>query len=168
MGLDPDDRDAGDEDRAYDLITKSAVLAREIAVPWWESGMLAELAQLALNAGRVDEGETRALESLALADQIRDRGGRVFGVGLFARLATERGQFERAGRLWGAIENEDVGAPLGGWRRHRQRCEERIRRTASPEFERGYAEGHALTLDDAVSLALAPADPMVTPSLGSA
>jgi hypothetical protein len=55
-------------------------LAQEVAVPWWESGMLAELAQLALNAGRVDEGETRARESLALADQMRDRGGRVFGV----------------------------------------------------------------------------------------
>jgi hypothetical protein len=123
--------------------------------------MLAELAQLALNAGSLDEGETRARESLALADQIRDRGGRVFGVGLFARLAAERGQFERAGRLWCAIEDEDAGAPLGGWRRHRRRCEERIRDAASPEFDLGYAEGQALTLDNALSIALAPADPVV-------
>ena len=151
-------RDAGDEDRARELIEKSGALAREIAVPWWESGMLAELAQLALNAGRVDEGERRARESLALADQIRDRAGRVFGVGLLARVAVERGQFERAGRLWGAIENEDAGAPLGGWRRHRQRCAERVRGAAGHEFERGYAEGRALTFDDAVSLALASAD----------
>jgi hypothetical protein len=148
-------RDAGDDARAFELIAKSASLAREVAVPWWESGMLAELAQLAMNAGRIDEGEARAREALALADRIRDRGGRVFGVGLFARLAAERAHFERAGRFWGAIEHEDVGAPLGGWRRHRQRCEERIRGAASPEFERGYAEGRALTLDDAVSLALA-------------
>ena len=153
-------RDAGDEDRAYALITKSAALAREVAVPWWESGMLAELAQLALNAGSLDEGETRARESLALADEIRDRGGRVFGVGLLARVAAERGQFERAGRLWRTVEGEDTGAPLGGWRRHRRRCEERIRDAASPEFERGYAESQALTLDNAVSLALASADPV--------
>src|SRR4029450_5188762 len=44
-------RDAGDDARAFELIAKSASLAREVAVPWWESGMLAELAQLALNAG---------------------------------------------------------------------------------------------------------------------
>ena len=37
-------RDAGDDARAFDLIAKSASLAREVAVPWWESGMLAELA----------------------------------------------------------------------------------------------------------------------------
>ena len=35
---------------------------------------------------------------------------------------------------------------------------------ASPEFERGYAEGHALTVDDAVLLALAPANPVVAPT----
>ena len=151
-------RDTGDADRASELIEKSASLAREVAIPWWESGMLAELAQLSLNAGRLDEAEMLARESLMLADQIPYRGGRVFGVGLFARLAAERGQLERAGRLWGAIESEDIGAPLGGWRRHRQRCEERIREAMSPEFERGYAEGQALRLDDAVSLALAPAD----------
>jgi predicted ATPase len=155
-------RDAGDEDRAYDLIAQSAALARAIAVPWWHSGMLAELAQLALNAGRLDVGDALARESLALAEQLRDRGGRVFGVGLFARLAADRGQFERAGRLWAAIEAEDAGAPLGGWRRHRRRCEERIRAAASPEFERGYTEGRTLTLDGAVSLALAPADPTLT------
>jgi hypothetical protein len=161
-------RDADDEDRAYELIAESVSLAREVAVPWWESGMLAELAQLALNAGRVDEGETRARESLVLADQMRDRGGRVFGVGLLARVAAERGQPERAGRLWGAIEGEDAGAPLGGWRRHRQTCETRIREAAGAEFERGHAEGRELTLDAAVSLALAPAGAMVAPAPGSA
>jgi predicted ATPase/class 3 adenylate cyclase len=150
-------RDAGDEGRAYELIAESVALSREIAVAWWESGMLAELAQLALNGGSLEEGAVRARESLDLAEQMRDRGGRVFGVGLFARLAAERGQVERAGRLWGAIEDEDAGAPLGGWRRHRQRCEERMRTVSGPEFERGRVAGHKLTLDEAVSIALTPA-----------
>jgi len=152
-------RDAGEEGRAYELITKSAALAREVAVPWWESGMLLELAHITLDAGRIDEGEVRAREALRLADQMRDRGGRVFGIGLLARVAAERGQRERAGRLWGAVENENVGAPLGGWRRHRRRCEELIRHAASTEFDRGYAEGRSLRLEDAVALALAAADP---------
>ena len=116
--------------------------------------MLAELASLSLKAGRIDEAETYAQESLALAEQVRDRAGRVFSVGLLACVAAERGQPERAGRLWGAIEDEDAGAPLGGWRRYRQTGEARINEAADPEFERGRAEGRALTLDEAISLAL--------------
>jgi hypothetical protein len=99
--------------------------------------------------------------------ELRDRSDRAFGLGLLACVAAERGQRERAGRLWGAIEDEDAFAPLGGWRRHRQSCEARIREVAGSEFERGRAEGRELTLDDAVSLALAPTDPVVAPPRGS-
>jgi hypothetical protein len=116
--------------------------------------MLAELATLALNAGRIDEAEPRARESLRVAEQIRDHSGRVFGVGLLAVVAAERGQLERAGLLWGAIEEEGSGAPLGGWRRHRAACEARILSAAGPEFERGRSDGRELTLDEAVALAL--------------
>ena len=123
-------------------------------MPWWQGGMLAEFAALSLNAGRIDEAERRARESLAIAEQLRDRAGRVFGVGLLATIAGERGQAKRAGRLWGAIEDDDALAPLGGWRRHRGACETRIRNAAGPEFDRGYAEGRDFNLDDAVSLAL--------------
>ena len=48
-------RDAGDDTHAHELISQSAALARDVGVPWWESGMLAELACLALNSGRVEE-----------------------------------------------------------------------------------------------------------------
>jgi len=113
-------RDSGDVERAFDLIDQSAAMARDVGVPWWESGMLAELASLFLNVGDLDKAETRARHALAGADQLRDRAGRVFGVGLLATVAAQRAQLERAGCLWGAIEDEDAGAPLGGWRRHRQ------------------------------------------------
>ncbi len=147
-------RDEGDEQRAIPLVEQSAALALEAGVPWWQGGMLAEFAALSLNAGRIDEAERRARESLAIAEQLRDRAGRVFGVGLLATIAGERGQAKRAGRLWGAIEDDDALAPLGGWRRHRGACETRIRNAAGPEFDRGYAEGRDFNLDDAVSLAL--------------
>jgi hypothetical protein len=78
----------------------------------------------------------------------------VFGVGLLATVAAQRGQLERAGSLWGAIEDEDAVAPLGGWRRHRDECEALIREAAGPEFEIACAEGRTLTVDDAASLAL--------------
>ncbi len=148
-------RDEGDERSALDLVRESAALAREAGVPWWESGALAELACLSLNAGLLKEGEAYALESLAIAVRLRDRAGRTFGVGILARVAAERGQHDRAGRLWGAIEDEQAGAPLGGWQRHRDTCEGRIQELVGPELERARAEGRALSLDEAVSLALA-------------
>lgn len=147
-------RDCGDVERAFELIDQSAAMAREVSVPWWESGMLSELASLSLNVGDLDMAETRARDALALAEQLRDRAGRVFGVGLLAAVAAQRGQLERAGCLWGAIEDEDAGAPLGGWRRHRQTCEALIRKASGPQFERARAGGRALPLDAAVALAL--------------
>ncbi|MBA2425433.1 MAG: hypothetical protein H0V58_08750 [Actinobacteria bacterium] len=147
-------RDEGDEDGALELVRESASLAREAGVPWWESGALAELACLSLNAGLLEEGDACVRESLEIAVQLGDRPGRIFGVGILARIAAERGQSKRAGRLWAAVEDEDAVAPLGGWRRHREACEAGIRRVSGPDFDRGYAEGRDLTLDDAVSLAL--------------
>ena len=147
-------RDEGDERAALELVRESASLAREAGSPWWECGALAELACLSLRAGLLEEGEAHARQSLALAVELRDRAGRIFGVGILAGVAAERGQLERAGRLWGAIEDAEAGAPLGGWRRHREEFEVRIRELAGPEFERGVAEGRTLTLDDAVALAL--------------
>jgi hypothetical protein len=91
-------RDSGDAVRASELIGHSAAMAREVGVPCWESGMLAELACLSLNAGCIDESGLSARESLALAEQTGDRPGRVFGVGLCAAAAARRRQLERAGR----------------------------------------------------------------------
>jgi predicted ATPase len=149
------ERDAGNPERARELIAESASLANDVGHAWWESGMLAELALLDLAAGRLEAGREVALKSLAMKDEMRDRPGRVFGVGLMARAAAETGDGERAGLLWGAIEDEDAGAPLGGWRRHRAECEERIKELAGPEFESACARGRDLTLDEAVALALA-------------
>jgi predicted ATPase/class 3 adenylate cyclase len=148
-------RDEGDAERAFELMAEGAALARELRVVWWEGGLLAELASLTLNARRIDEAEEYARKSLALADELRDRSGRVFGVGLLACVAAERGEREHAGLLWGSIEEAEAVAPLGGWSRHRRECEALISAAAGPEFEHGRAAGRELTLDAAVALALA-------------
>jgi hypothetical protein len=136
-------------------MAEGAALAHEFRVLWWEGGLLAELASLSFNAGRIDEAEGHARKSLALADELRDRSGRVFGVGLIACVAAARGECEYAGLLWGSIEEADAVAPLGGWRGHRRECEDWISEAAGPEFEGGRAAGRELTLDAAVALALA-------------
>jgi predicted ATPase/DNA-binding SARP family transcriptional activator len=147
-------RETGELDRAAALIEESAAMAREVDIPWWEGGMLGELACLELQAGRFERAEELTRDSLAIAERIGDRPGRIFGVGLLAAVAAARGNPERAAQLWGAIEDEDAVAPLGGWRRHRHECEALIRDAAGPEFETLRAGGRALTLDAAASLAL--------------
>ena len=89
----------------------SAGLAHDAGFPWWESGMLAELANLSLDAGRIDEGERRARTSLALAEQMGDRPGRVFGIGLLARVAAEQGQRERRAPSCGPPSSRRTPAP---------------------------------------------------------
>ena len=148
------ERDAGNLEHARELIADSAARAQEIGMEWWYSGMLAELAQLDLQAQRFEEGQSAALESLRLAVELSDRPGRVFAVGLLARAAAERGEGQRAGLLWGAIEDEDAGAPLGGWRRHRQASHERILELATADFEPALVRGRELTLDEVVALSL--------------
>jgi predicted ATPase/class 3 adenylate cyclase len=147
-------RGEGDEQSAFDLMAEGAALAHEFRLLWWEGGLLAELASLSLNAGRVDEAEERARKALAIANELRDRPGRIFGVGLLACVAAVRGHREHAGLLWGSIEEADAVAPLGGWRGHRRECEAWISGAAGAEFERGRAAGRELTLDAAVALAL--------------
>jgi hypothetical protein len=151
------ERDLGNDDRALDLLRESAVFAHDAGVTWWRGGMLAELSALALRAGLLDEADSHARQSLAIAAEQRDYSSRVFGVGLLACVAAERGQLGRAGRLWGAIEGERAFAPLGGWQRHREACEALILTRATAEFERAVAEGYELELDEAVELALAEA-----------
>jgi hypothetical protein len=73
-----------------------------------------------------------------------------------ASVGAEDGLIEYVAR-WAALgrnSRTSMPAPLGGWRRHRQTCEGRIRELPGPEFDSGRAEGRGLTLDDAVSIAL--------------
>ena len=148
------ERDEGNLDAAARLVAESARLAEQVGGPWWQSGMLLELAALALHRDRIDTARATARLGLELARQLHDYGGRVFGVGVLAVVACIDGNAERAGNLWGAIEHDDVRAPLGGWPRHRAACEARLAVCSGPALERAIAAGRRLSLDDAVVLAL--------------
>ena len=94
-------RDRGDDTTAAELFSESVRLAGDVGVHWWRGGVLAELAALALRQDDVASAERFGRESLELADRLGDRSGRIFGVGLLAATAAERGELEHAGRLWG-------------------------------------------------------------------
>lgn len=99
---------------------------------------------------RFDDAKRYARESQALAADVRDRSGRVFGVGRARMRRDGARQLERAGRLWGAIGDERAFAPLGGWQRHRDERYARIRKLATRR-----SPPRALELDAAVKYALA-------------
>ena len=147
-------RDAGDDEFAQEQFIESAELARAVGLHWWHSGVLGELAALSLRQGRIEEADGYARESLVAARDLGDRSGRVFGVGLLACAAAERGELQRAGRLWGAIEDKVALAPLGGWQRHRDACHARLRQLGNSDFELGLAAGRGRELDEAVAEAL--------------
>jgi len=151
-------RDAGDDAQALESFRRSAELAGEVGVRWWQAGALDELAALSLRQGDIAAAETYAADALALHDSLGDRAGRVLGVGIHAAIAAQRGDAERAGRLWGAIEDQRAHAPHGGWERHRDDCRASIEQVAGPSFDAGRAAGRQLELADAVREARAPLD----------
>jgi hypothetical protein len=93
-----------------------------------------------------------------------DRAGRAFGVGLLARVAFESAHHDLARSLWIAVEAEDAGAPLGGWRHHRESYRLRLAGLL-PAPANGTASERP-TLEEAVALALvgAPSDRSARPA----
>jgi hypothetical protein len=116
--------------------------------------MLRRLADWALEHGDVAEATALVQESLRLSHELGDRISVVFALARLARIAAERGQDERAGRLWGAVEAEEESGALGAWYGQRERFAPAVLAHAGLEFERGRAEGRLLALETAVREAL--------------
>ena len=69
-----------------------------------------------------------------------------------AVIAAERGDAERAGRLWGAIESEQTSRPVRQWENHRQELEALVLRVDGPAFARARTEGRLLLIAEAAGL----------------
>ena len=104
-----------DREHAWELTERSLELARRLGWTWWEVGRLGELAERSLEVGNVEEGERRAREYLARAREIEDRTNTIFGLGMLAWAAAERGDDQRAAVLWAAIEAEEAKASEANW-----------------------------------------------------
>ena len=87
---------------------------------------------------------------------LRDRQLLVYGLAMLAALEAERGNAERAGELWGAVEAEEQRGAIGHWENEREQHERRVLAHADPKLEAGREAGRLLSLEDAVSLALSP------------
>ena len=126
-----------------------------------------ELAALSLEAGRLEDAEAKARESLELANRMRDYGGRVFGVGVLACVAAAAR--ELSGPAGSGVRSRTTGSgrPSAAGSGIVQPARLTSRSTRGPELEAALAVGRELSLDDAVELALANARSPSRPGHGT-
>ena len=146
----------GNIERGLELNLEAARIAREVDWTWWEGGALTDAALYAVKLGRAAEAEEWAREALALAHQIDDAQGLVYGLGLLVATAADRGDVRRAGRLWAAVESlESSGRPIGAWLAWGDRDEIAAALPMDdPEFDAARRQGRSLAVPDAVEFAL--------------
>jgi predicted ATPase len=146
----------GEHERAFELLERSAAICGETGFRWFQAAVLGQLAWRAQLLGRDEDAARWAREGLAIGHQIGDRQWIVYAFATLARAAAELGDQARAGRLWGALEREEERGPVGQWEREGERSEyaAAVLARTGVEFERAREEGHRLSLDDAVELAL--------------
>ena len=77
----------------------------------------------------------------------------IFALVLRAIVLKRRGDVERAGSLWGAVDRLDAELGETMWRNARREYEELLG-TRDPAFESGVEAGRKLPLEDAVAVAL--------------
>jgi tetratricopeptide (TPR) repeat protein len=151
----------GDEDTARSRYEEALALYRENSDTHNIAGSLGNLAELARTQGRIEEAKALTHEALGLAHGLGDKEIIIGCLEDFGEQAASEGQADRAARLLGASEalREDTGhAP-----QFQQRPWARIMALLDAEFDPEHlaaarAEGHAMTLDEAVAYALEPAD----------
>ena len=161
--------------RATEVLERSLVLARELGDSRQAEWSLAQLALASLLHGDADR--SRGLFAQSLPQALEGRDKRALDVCLhgLAGVAAAAGDVERAARLWGAAERlrESLGNQAGPAQRELQEQYLSAARVAlGDRFGSLEAEGSELSLEDAVTLALAATDsPAVqqeaaSPSLG--
>ena len=153
----------GDGDGARRRIGESEALARK-AENW---AMLATCLGTQTISTRLEGDDARTgellRESVEIAGMLRDDYNVVFCANGLAGMAAREGQAERAARLFGVADalSEKTGAGVS-WSVLRSLNERDLASTRemldSEAFEKAWAEGRAMTLEEAVAYALSEAD----------
>jgi predicted ATPase/DNA-binding SARP family transcriptional activator len=147
------ERSAGHVDSALELFDESLRMANETGYTWWSCQMILPIANLLLEQGRPESARVRLTESIPLLRQIDSRYAAMEALALLAMIESAAKQFERAGRLWGAVRAEEARAPTGLWHAIGASYEGALDERANDAFRRGEAAarelGLAAALDEA-------------------
>ena len=144
------ERHEGNVEQALALALESRDRARAAGFTWWEAGMLETASELSRALHRLGDEARYRRGALALAHRLSDRLSVILSLAELARTAATRGEAERAGRLWGAIEREELRGRLVLWEQERAEFADAVAAVAGEEFERGRAVGLRMSLDEAV------------------
>jgi tetratricopeptide (TPR) repeat protein len=152
-------RTEGDYAAARSFYEQSLTLRRELGDEWGVANSLINLGYVACSQGDYRHAATLIGECLPLCQKPGDKRGISYCLALLARVTGDTGQPERAARLFGAAEalREAIHVRLEYVDRIEEDRNIDAVRTQLDEaaFAAAWAEGRAMTLEQAVDYALA-------------
>jgi predicted ATPase/class 3 adenylate cyclase len=150
--------EAGDADRAIAYMEETLAIERKLDNPSGIADSLGNLAGLIAPTGDVARAAALDAEALEMRRDLGDRLSIAHSLDSIAATASRAGFAEIGARLFGASERlrEELGAPVPASERAHYESGLTMTRSAAGDevFERAWAAGRALTLDDAVAEAL--------------
>jgi tetratricopeptide (TPR) repeat protein len=148
----------GDYERAKVLYEECLALFRELGNQWGVANVLNNLGIVVRAQGDYERARVLLEESLTLFRELGSQWGIVNALEELAKLAGVKGQRERAARLLGAAEalREAIGAPMYLPERsdYEQIVTELRSALGDEAFAVAWAEGRAMTLEQAIAYAL--------------
>ncbi len=149
----------GDYQRATALSTQGLSLLREVGDKWSIAFALQMQGQVALGQSDYDGATPSLIESLVLSREVSNRYMSMRCLVGLAQVASAQGLYERAARLFGAAEgvNESVGFrhPSATQAHINQHMTSTRSGLGDAAFVAAFAEGRAMTLEQATEYALA-------------
>jgi tetratricopeptide (TPR) repeat protein len=151
-------RDRGDFEESARWFSESLALYRVAGDLWGQASCLNNLGTLRLCQGLHQEAMALCREGLILCQESADRCGVGWLVQVLAGASAAEGMFERAARLMGMADGtlESTGGSLPPlWRDIADRAAAACRAALGEEaFAAAWAEGRAMTLEQAIAYAL--------------
>jgi predicted ATPase/class 3 adenylate cyclase len=152
-------RHEGDYERAMALLTESLARARQSGDRYTIAMRLMNLGLTALDQGDTEQAGALCREGLALCQELRNQRGIAWCLGTLAGVAGAEGRAEQAARLLGAVAGRLAvigGALLPGFHQNLERRVATARAAlGEDDFAAAWEAGRAMTLEQAVALALA-------------
>jgi predicted ATPase/DNA-binding winged helix-turn-helix (wHTH) protein len=138
---------------------ESLAIMRELGDQWGIALSLSSLGNVAYEQGDYRAAGARHEETLAIMSELGDRFGIAYSLEVLAAVVAALSSSLRAARIWGAAERlrTEIGSPLPPSEQRRYDRRVAAARAALGDcaaFDRAWQQGRALTLEQAIELAL--------------
>jgi tetratricopeptide (TPR) repeat protein len=140
------------------LFGQSLAIFRELGDRWFTAWALYRLGLVATRQGDYRTARLLNLEGMAIRQEMASNSGICHSLDSLASLAAAEGRMERAAQLWGATEalRAEIGASRVRYERDKYDREINAAREAlgAETFTAAWDRGHAMTMEEAIELAL--------------